>query len=78
MERVLFDTNVVLDIGLKRLPYFDDAVGLFALIDKNKITANITASTVSDIYYISKKEKGHQKALEFISNFILSASIKAF
>lgn len=29
MEQVLFDTNVILDILLKRPPYFEDAVELF-------------------------------------------------
>lgn len=70
MERVLFDTNVILDIALKRLPHFDHVVKLFELIDKKKIAGHVTASTITDIYYISKKEKGHERALEFISNLI--------
>ena len=38
MEKVLFDTNVILDIALKRLPHFEFAVELFSLIDKKKIS----------------------------------------
>ena len=40
------------------------------MIDDKKISGHVTASTISDIYYISKKEKGHQQAIEFISNLI--------
>lgn len=70
MEKVLFDTNVILDIALKRLPHFEFAVELFSLIDKKKISWHVTATTITDIYYISKKEKGHKIAINFISNLV--------
>lgn len=70
MEKILFDTNVILDIALKRRPFFEHAASLFTLMDKGIIIGYITASTVTDIYYISKKEKGHEMALDFISNLI--------
>lgn len=70
MDNVLFDTNVILDLALKRAPHFDHAVSLFALIDENKISAYVTASTITDIYFISKRQKGHEIALEFISNLV--------
>lgn len=70
MEKVLFDTNVILDIALKRLPHFEFAVELFSLIDKKKISGHVTATTITDIYYISKKEKGHKIAINFISNLV--------
>ncbi len=66
MKKALFDTNIILDIALKRYPFFKDAFKLFELIDKNIITGNITATTITDIYYISKKEKGHNKSINFM------------
>ncbi len=70
MKKVLFDTNIILDIALKRNLHFDSASRLFALIDQKKIVGNITATTITDIYYISKKEKGHYETLNFIINLI--------
>lgn len=70
MKRILFDTNIILDIALKRYPFFNDAFKLFELIDEKKITGSITATTVTDIYFISKKEKGHLEAIQFINNLI--------
>lgn len=70
MTKVLFDTNIILDIALKRIPYFDNSARLFTFIDTNKITGYISATTITDIYYIAKSEKGHDKILEFISNLI--------
>lgn len=70
MTRVLLDTNIILDIALGRTPFFESASKIFELIDRAEIQAHITASTVTDIYYISKKEKGHGLAIEFVSNLI--------
>ncbi len=70
MKNVLFDTNIILDIALKRSPHFENASHLFGLIDKKIIVGNITATTITDIYYISKKEKGHKQAMNFIVNLI--------
>ena len=30
----------------------------------------VTATTITDMYYIAKKDKGHSLAIEFISNLI--------
>lgn len=70
MKKVLFDTNIILDIALQRESFFENAFKLFELIDQNRIAGYITASTVTDIYYIAKKEKGHTESLEFIKGLI--------
>ncbi len=70
MKKVLFDTNIILDIALRRNSFFEDAYKLFLLIDQRKIAASITASTITDIYYISKKEKGHAESINFIKSLI--------
>ena len=70
MKRILLDTNIILDIALKREPHFELSSKIFELIDKKRIICYITASTVTDIYYISRKEKGNEIAIEFISNLI--------
>lgn len=70
MTKVLFDTNIILDIALKRHPFFEDAFELFTLIDRKIISGHVTASTVTDIYYISKKEKGHTHSINFIKSLI--------
>ena len=59
MQKVLFDTNIILDIALKRSPHFSKATHLFKLIDEKLILGYITATTITDIYYIAKNEKGH-------------------
>ena len=70
MRTVLFDTNIILDIALKRHLFFEDALELFRLIDRKLIVGAVTASTITDIYYISKKEKGHTDSINFVKNLI--------
>ncbi|MBA5630293.1 type II toxin-antitoxin system VapC family toxin [Moheibacter lacus] len=70
MRKVLFDTNIILDIILEREPFFEEAVELFELIDEKKISAFVSATTITDIYYIVKKVKGHQKSHAFISDLV--------
>jgi predicted nucleic acid-binding protein len=68
--RILFDTNIILDIALGREPFFIDSADVFKKIDNDVIYGFITATTITDIYYIAKKEKGHAIAIAFISNLI--------
>jgi len=70
MKSLLFDTNIILDIALHRKPFVDHAFELFNLIDQNIITAFITATTITDIYYIANRRKGHTEALNFLKDLI--------
>ena len=70
MKQVLIDTNIILDIALEREPFFATANNLFGKIDDGKIKGFVTASSVTDIYYISKKACGRAKTIEFIRELI--------
>ncbi|HEY5536022.1 MAG TPA: PIN domain-containing protein [Ignavibacteria bacterium] len=50
--RVLLDTNIILDIALGREPHFADSAAVFKNIDNKSIYGFITATTITDIYYI--------------------------
>jgi predicted nucleic acid-binding protein len=60
--KVLFDTNVVLDVLLERKPYVDVASKLFALVDNGRLTGWICATTATTIYYIAAKSFGARRA----------------
>lgn len=66
--KVLFDTNIILDFALQRDKYFPEALKLFELIENNLINGCLTATTITDIYYITKKTKGHKVAISFIKS----------
>jgi len=53
--RVLVDTNIVLDFLLQREPFSQDAELLFQAIDSGQVVGYVTATTLTDIFYISRK-----------------------
>jgi predicted nucleic acid-binding protein len=53
--KVLIDTNVILDALIARPQFKDDAEQLFLIAAEDGIVACITASSVTDIYYLLSK-----------------------
>ena len=68
MKNILLDTNVIIDIALEREPFVKNSVELLRLINKQNIKAFVTATTVTDIYYITQKKTGHDKTIDFLKN----------
>jgi predicted nucleic acid-binding protein len=68
--KILLDTNIILDIALGREPHFTDSAEVFKRIDNKLIYGFVTATTITDIYYIAKREKNHKTGIDFISNLI--------
>lgn len=59
--RALIDTNIVLDFLLQREPFFDEADLLFQAIDSGRVVGCVTATTLTDIFYIARR---HTRSIE--------------
>jgi predicted nucleic acid-binding protein len=68
--KVLFDTNVVLDIALNRRPFVEDASLLLRLAEQKEIRAYLSNTCITDIFYIINKHAGKQKARGFIVDIL--------
>ena len=53
--RVLFDTNVVLDVLLSREPWLEDGRTLWQAADEGWLTVFVTATTLTDIFYVARR-----------------------
>jgi predicted nucleic acid-binding protein len=53
--RVLFDTNVVLDVLLKRDPWVVDSQALWQAVDEGRLTAYLPASSLTDIFSVARR-----------------------
>jgi predicted nucleic acid-binding protein len=74
--RVLIDTNVALDVLLSRQPYCREASRIIILSEKEVIEGYISASAVTDIYYITRKSyKDKQITIDLIKNILKIISI---
>lgn len=56
--KVLFDTNIVLDVLLGREPYLDNAIALFDAVEKQIIQGYLCATTITTIDYLATKSLG--------------------
>jgi len=68
--KVLFDTNVVLDVLLAREPHAAVAAKLFTLADAGGIEGVISATTVTTIHYLASKAIGAERAAACIRDLL--------
>ncbi|WP_457568146.1 type II toxin-antitoxin system VapC family toxin [Desulfurobacterium sp.] len=64
--RVLFDTNVILDVLLERYPFYKPATMLLSKVEKGEITGLVSATTLTTIYYLVSKTFSRDKADECV------------
>ena len=70
MRRVLLDTNVILDVLLEREPFVGDAAAIWQAVQDQVIQGYVTATTLTNIYYIADKLKGPTVARVAISEIL--------
>jgi predicted nucleic acid-binding protein len=69
--KIILDTNVILDIVEKREPYFSDSYQIFLKSAERKFEAIIGANSITDIYYITRRNcKDSKQALSFIIDML--------
>ena len=73
--KVLLDTNILLDIVEKREPYFSDSYQVFMKSAKKEIEAIIGASSITDIYYVTRRNcKDTNQAIGYIIDLLKVAT----
>ena len=68
--KVLIDTNVALNKLLKQPDFFAGSNTIFNLAEIGQITGYISATSITDIYYIVRKNLGKQSACEAIKKML--------
>ena len=72
---ILFDTNIFIDVSLKRDPFYTDSYEALNKVDGVKINGFILASTFTDIYYICRKTLGHAQTIDILTTLIETINI---
>ena len=74
--KVLVDTNVILDGFLERELFVEDAKALLNAIQSQQIEGFVTATTLTDIFYIVRREtKNIEQAREAVSRTLILMQI---
>ncbi len=63
MEKILIDTDVILDFFFDRKPFSDDASQILSLCELNKIQGYVTPVIISNIYYLLRKTAKHEMVI---------------
>jgi predicted nucleic acid-binding protein len=67
MKRILFDTNVVLDVLLDRQPYVEASAAAWAAVETGASEGMLAAHAVTTIHCLVRKEMGNIKARRIVS-----------
>ena len=66
--KILIGTNVLLDYLLEREPFFEDAKNVILLCIKGKIKGCIAAHSISNMFYILRKDYTAKERREILSS----------
>ncbi|MBW7891552.1 MAG: PIN domain-containing protein [Chitinophagaceae bacterium] len=73
MEKILIDTDVILDFLFDRKPFSNEASQILGLCERKKIHGLVTPVMISNVYYILRKTASHEKIiqhLKMLMNFL--------
>ena len=66
MNKILIDTDVVLDFFFDRHPFSEYSAKIFALCERKKILGFVTPNICSNAYYVLRRTARHEKVVEKI------------
>ena len=70
MDKVLIDTDVILDFFFDRQPFAEYSAGIINLCAEKQIKAYITLVIISNVYYLLRKTAKHDITIEKIKQLL--------
>lgn len=70
MKNLLIDTDVILDVLVKRGPFFAASANLWAKAEEQHVRAYLASHTVTTLFYLIRKSKGKKLARESIRDIL--------
>jgi len=70
MKRILFDTNVLLDVLLDRQPYVEGSAAAWEAVETGMVEGMLAAHAVTTIHYLVRREMGTTKALRLVLSIL--------
>lgn len=76
--KLLIDTNVVLDVLLQREPFCRTAAEVLNLTQRDDVREFVSASAITDIYYIANKQmKDRESVRDLLKRLLMVVSVAA-
>ena len=70
MNKVLIDTDVILDFFFDRKPHSNSATKILSLCETKEITGFVTPVIVRNLYYLLRQTAKHEKVIEKLALLI--------
>lgn len=68
--KVLLDTNIIVDDALERQPFLETSEQVLVLVEQGQVEGYVSASTFSDLYYIIRRVRGREWALNYLRQLV--------
>ncbi len=75
MDRILVDTNIIIDLLSRRREFYKPASKLFTLSDNKEILLAISSLTFANTFYLLSKELATVKVKEILRRFKLLVKV---
>ena len=75
MKNVFIDTDIILDLFSKRMPFYVHAALLFNLIDAGKLRGYVSSLIFSNLFYILRKEKSRKQAISILNKLKILVTV---
>lgn len=70
MNKILIDSEVILDFFFDRLPFSESASEILMLCEKNEISGYVTPVIISNLYYLLRKNSKHDKVIDHLKKLL--------
>ena len=70
MEKILIDTDVILDFFFDRQPFSEHAAKIFSLCELKKVQGFVTPVIYSNVYYLLRQTAKHEKVIEKLTQLL--------
>lgn len=68
-QKVFIDTNVMIDLLARRIPFYENAKLLFSLVDMGKCTAVVAPISFSTTAYLLERKLGYEELSQILRDF---------
>ena len=70
--KILIDTNIILDVMLRREPFYKLSLKILGLTKKDDVEEYISASAITDIYYLAYRQLRDKGKVKKLMNELLT------
>lgn len=75
MDKVLIDTDVILDFFFDRQPFSEYAAEVFSLCELKSIQGFVTPVICSNVYYLLRRTAKHEKVIDKLNQLLTIADV---